>query len=361
MNKKNSKTTQTTARKSKASLRKTKATPRNSTTSPRKPKAALRNSKTSPRKTKTTPRNSKATVRKTKAAPRKPKASPRNSKAALRNSNAALHIPQETALEPAGEPHNRYRPEYLGRPYVLSTNIPNYMPRSEADLMDWIRNYLDVAKTYVDTFPDIFGPEAPFPRQDVGNFRAGLVTARVAAREAEELARAWRAFTRIGLFATEHKQAPPLTAPEITVNLTTVYSWSLTGIVGIIDQQVRALRVHANFNQSIAEHLGIIPRPPTTPDSATANPNPRGRVDGVRVFLNFRSPAPIPGAVAVEIRVDRGDGVLHHLTTTGGSSFIDVHVMPANPTAWTYLFNYVDNRGEILGVTGSVTVIVQAP
>ena len=227
--------------------------------------------------------------------------------------------------------------------------------------MDWIRNYLDVAKTYVDTFPDVLGPEAPFPRQDVGNFRAGLVTARVAAREAEELARAWRAFTRIGLYATDHRQTPPLTAPEITVNLTTVYSWSLIGIVGIIDQQVRALREHANFNQSIAEHLGIIPKaPPGPPNPATLSPGGRTRNDGGEVLVTFKSAASIKGVFGVEIRVDRGDGHLHLLTTTGGSRFIDAHLQPERPTAWVYYLNYVNERGIAIGVQSSVTVTVQA-
>jgi len=128
------------------------------------------------------------------------------------------------ALELPEKPHERWRPEYLGNPYVLSNYIPNYMPTNEADLMDWLHNFVNIALTYVDTFPDVFGSEAPFPRAAVASLRSHIVTMRLATREAEELARSWRAFKNIALYATEHKLEDPLTSPVITTSLTTPYS-----------------------------------------------------------------------------------------------------------------------------------------
>ena len=74
----------------------------------------------------------------------------------------------------------------------------------------------------------------------------------------------------------------------------------------------------------------------------------------------MRSANGVRGVANTEIRVDRGDGHLHLLTITGGSRYIDVHVMPEQPTAWTYLTNYVNERGIPVGIQSSVTVIVQA-
>jgi len=39
-------------------------------------------------------------------------------------------------------PSERWRPVYLGQPFVLTRKIPNYMPRTEAALMAWIDGYV---------------------------------------------------------------------------------------------------------------------------------------------------------------------------------------------------------------------------
>jgi len=198
----------------------------------------------------------------------------------------------------------------------------------------------------------------------VANFRAHIGTMRVATREAEELARSWRAFKNIALYATEHTLEEPLTSPVITVSLTTPYSESLVGIVGIVDAQVRALRAHDNFNQSIAEHLGIIPRQPGTPNMETITPNLRVRRTGEgstpAMTLSWRGISGLAGVWGVRISVDRGDGQWHELPTGKTSRLIDMHPQPAQPCTWNYRAEYVNEFGVTIGVASHASVIAVA-
>jgi len=114
------------------------------------------NNKTSKTSSKTT-----KSAAKTTAKPRKTAVKPRKTSAKL--PKTAAKLPPIDAQELPENPHTRWRPEYLGNPFVLSNNIPDYMPRAEADMVDWMKSYLDTAGQLSPTFPGVFGNSAPFP------------------------------------------------------------------------------------------------------------------------------------------------------------------------------------------------------
>jgi len=68
------------------------------------------------------------------------KALSRAQKAFLDDQNALL----EYENFHADHPEARWRPEYLGQPFVLSRSVPNYMPQQEKALMDGIDGTLQI-------------------------------------------------------------------------------------------------------------------------------------------------------------------------------------------------------------------------
>ena len=262
------------------------------------------------------------------------------------------------ANEPPGGPLNRWKPEFLGAIYSLNRNIPPYMPQSdEPALMDWLQNYINVASVIAPQFQAVYGNPAKFPFGATLEVYNNFLKARADAEASRDYAHSANACKNILAYATDHTVVVPAQPPLKPSGVLA----SRAGLIGMIDWQVKTLREQPGFTQILADRLGIIPKAPApAPDTSKLDPKPRAKVDGNKVILTVRSVAGVKGANGVEIRVDRGDGHLHLLTTTGGSRYIDVHVMPENPTAWTYLTNYVDESGIAIGVQSSVTVIVQA-
>ena len=328
-----------------------KPAPRSKKAVIRKPKPAPRGVKTAPRSAKPAIRSAKSVPRSAKPAPRSAKTAPRSAKTAPRGANAlkkAANIMEEAASEFSHGYETRFKPEYLGNPYVLNTSVPNYMPTNEADLIDWIRNYLASAETIKTEFPNVFNiTSSPFALTKLQTLFTRVEEAREAVLFFADYTRSWRSCSRILLHATEYNQiagfnSPP--APPAFGEWTPAQT--VIGLVGLIDLQVRMLRGGPDFNQTIAELLGIIPRPPSVPDFATVNLNLRVRRDGERVTATWRAAGGIPGARAATLQVDRGNGVWETLQSgITISRFEDHHPQPVQPCTWVYGVFLTDASG----------------
>jgi len=261
---------------------------------------------------------------------------------------------------PAERPQDRFRPDLLGTPYVLSISVPTYMPREISELLRWMLTYLSNAAKLAATFPTIFGPAAPYPpallqsiwsivNQTVDNLNAW-----------GDYVRSLRIYRDIVLFAREQAAGsvlpPPLPTPPA------VLGTSHVGIVHLIDAQVRLLRIQPNFNQTHAELLGIIPPAPGSVDLAQIIPALRVRnMGGNRVLLNWRSAGGIRGIMGAIVRVNRGDGRWIDLATnTPVGHFTDTAMQPVEPGVWTYAVFYMDESGGQIGQVSEVSITVSA-
>ena len=263
--------------------------------------------------------------------------------------------PVVAATELPETPHERFRPEFLGEIWVLSSSVPNYMPNNEADLVEWIKIYLRQAAEMVYVFPPVFGASAKYPVTKLQIEFNNLITARTAANLAADYARGLQTFARIVLRARDHAVAVPVPTyvPTVAPNKAT-----MAGLVGMIDFQVRLLRETDGFTQATAEQLGIIPRAPGNVDLDTVTPGLCARNRGGRVNLSFRGPAGIRGVKFVCVQVDRGDGHWHDLVTIASGSFSDVHMQPDRPSTWIYRTYFIDEVGVRVGLISEAGVIV---
>jgi len=264
-------------------------------------------------------------------------------------------------------PSTHWNPAYLGEIYVLNHNIPAYMFNNgpgEANVIDWIRNYLLNAETIKTQFNAIFNlSPSPYMLTKLNALFAYVVEAREAVIFYTDYLRSWRACSRILLYSSHHvlPPSPDFQSPPAP---TVFGGWSpapvVLGLVGLIDMQVRLLREHPDFNQQIAELLNIIPKAPPSVDLATLTPNVRVRNMGGFTEVTFRGPAGIPGVWAAVVQVDRGDGVLETVPSEGGRC-IDKAPQPERASTWVYYVHYEDRSGVFIGVQSSASVTVQAP
>jgi len=347
-----------TSRAPKGAALKVKGASRTSKGSALKVKGASRTSKGAALKVKGASRTSKGTALKVKGASRTSKVTALKAKGAPRTSKKTALAVTEDPNAPIMEPTPYWRPEYMGTIYALSSNIPDYMPRNEADLMVWMKAYIDNTSAYTVQFPAVFSNTAPFPHNILLPLWTRINNARNYIQSLADILRSWRTLNKIYLHASEHKLTAELgipPAPPASGGTTTLW----VGLIGIIDAQVRLLRAQPNFNQAIAELFGIVPKRPPTVDPTTVNPNLRGKNTGGEVVITFRAAAGIKGAAGAFLRVNRGDGKWHDLAMmTTASRIIDAHVQPAEPGVWIYEFYYVNERGNQVGGVHQVVVTV---
>jgi len=266
----------------------------------------------------------------------------------------------------AGDPDPLFKPEFLGHPYVLNQNIPSYMPRNEADLMEWMQAYLANATTLIPHFSAVFGVNAPYPVSSLVLLWNNLSKARAFLLSLVDLVNSWRSLKNIYLFSNEHRLPVMLDAPEVPPD-PEVNGTIWAGLVGMIDAQVRLLRAQPGFNQTHAELLKIIPRKTHAPDLLTLTPNLRAKNTGGNnpaMELSWRGAASIKGVWGVRVQVDRGDGHWQDLPTGKNSRLVDTHPQPAHPVTWVYraeyVNEYVNEYGMSLGVSSHVSVIAVA-
>jgi len=256
------------------------------------------------------------------------------------------------------EPNPFYKPEFMGKVYALTTNIPDYMPKNEADLMVWAKAYIDNTAAYIIQFPTVFSNTAPFPHNILLPLWTRINNARNYIQALADILRSWRTLNRIYLHASEHKLTTELGIPPAPpASGGTVSLWA--GLIGIIDAQVRMLRVQPNFNQAIAELFGIVPKKPGSSSADSFELNLRGKFTGAFVRLTFRSAANIKEAVGVRILCDRGNGhfeIVSPLTTSG--HFEDWHPLPARACAWLYIAELVGANNAPIGLQSTCEVLV---
>ena len=253
-------------------------------------------------------------------------------------------------------PDMRFRPEYLGRPFVLSRNIPAYMPRTEPQLVDWIQSYINGALGLTTMFPSVFGSTAVYKISAVNVLFNVLREIRESLGDFTDYTRSLRAYKNILLYADDHLPETPINSPPLPV--APVATASKIGIVGIIDEQVRLLRVTPGFDQSIAVLLGIVPRAPSGIDPATFDLNLSARSVGATVELRFRSIERVREVKFVEIWCSHGNEPRHLVGATTRASFIDTHPVPNESMVWTYTAWGVGEMGLRITPQSETTVVV---
>jgi len=318
--------------------------------------------KTSARPTRKAAQSTHKAVRPTRKAaqPMRKAAQPKNKPAQpVRKAARPTHALVQTVPALVEAPQERFRPEYLGTPYVLSTSVPNYMPRGEAELADWIDNYLKGSGQLAARYPAVFGSTAQFSHGTIANVWQCTVPARANVEHLIDLSRSWRAFKNILFYASEHTISPLLPAPPAPELRPIPMLPPKVGIVGMIDWQVRTLRVQPNFNQTDAELLGIIPKAPPSIDLNTLDPAARARFTGGAVVISFRGAQSIRGVTAARIVVDRGNGKTEFVAITNQGRFTDHHPLPDRPCVWTYYVQYMLPDGSFTGLNSEATVTVR--
>jgi len=247
----------------------------------------------------------------------------------------------------------------MGTSYVLHKFNVSFIPRSEREMLFWLAQYVNTARTYRLDFPAVFNAsdyrfsfhvlEALFQR--VQEAFASLDTL-------PGVLRAVTAWKNILLYNRSHDPVP---APRPERDMLPPTDAARTGLLSIIVEQVRLLRQQPNFNEAIGRQFGIIPTPAPAPDPATLNPNASARFTGGLVELSFRSPNGIRGVEFAEIRCDRGDGHVHLVGMTTHARFTDHHDLPAAGARanWVYHLCYVDRSGNFVGQESIVDVTVQ--
>jgi len=320
-------------------------------------KIALRNAKAKPAKAKTASKNAKNGLIKAKNSSIKVK----NNPIKVKNSSInAKNNPINAINEHDFGLHPYWNPVYLGNPYVLNRNIPSYMPTNEADLVEWIRNYIQNAKTLLGTFTQILNGAVKVAM--IEEVFEAAVPSRQNIEQLDDHRRSWNAYKNILFYAREFTTAAAVPPPP-ALALETVLVTSRIGMVGMIDYQVRELRKHASFNQTIAELLGIIPRRPGAPEMNALDPNLRLAFTGGQVEAMVRAPKGIPGSWLVEILCDRGDGNgFQIVATTAYAKFTDPHPLPAQGVAtWTYSAQFIRRDGGIhVGMISKASILVSA-
>ena len=259
-------------------------------------------------------------------------------------------------------PH--WRPEYLGKIWVLNRHIPDYMPSGELELLAWIDQYLATAEAYRTTFPAIFNSTGPLNLANLATARWRVSIALQSAAQTDGFHRALLAWKNILLY---NRERDPIGAPKPEANMIPAGDpWSaVSGIVGIIDEQVKLLRVHPAFDQKVAEQFGIIPPAPGSVDPTTLDPGGRARIltinaSEIQIELRYRGIIGLAGVDGVQISVDRGDGQWHDLTFTQRASFVDTHLLPGKACVWRYRLSFASRLGNTVGRMSMVSVAVQA-
>ena len=245
----------------------------------------------------------------------------------------------------------------LGTAYVLNRNTPSYMPNTERELLNWAAQYASTARALRLTFPEVFNAGDIYNVSVVEDLLARISDSLVSLGIVPGIIRGLTAYKNVLIYNRDHGSVPPPPAENARIpNLNSKHS----GLVGIIDAQVRLLRGQPNFNESFARQLGILPTEGPTVDPATYDPQARGQFMGGAVLITARSPQGLRGVSLLEIRVDRNDGNgIVPAGATASSRFTDHHDLPARATHWIYYVGYLDRMGLPVGIQNTCDVVVQ--
>jgi len=252
----------------------------------------------------------------------------------------------------------RINTAYLGQTYALTRSTPNYMPNSERQLNDWLRQYISTAQANRMNFPTVFNTGVPY-----SVFALAAIMDRIdeAHKSLDILPGTLRAVTAFKNILYFNRATGPLAAPRPETGWIPPTDAVHTGIVSMIAAQVELLRRQPGFNEVLARQFGILPTPAPHPDLATVDPEATARFDGGEVILNFRSPRRIRGVDVVQILCDRGNGHIELVGTTTHTRFVDAHELPpaGQRATWWYYICYLSPSGTRLGIQSDVSVTVQ--
>jgi hypothetical protein len=141
---------------------------------------------------------------------------------------------------------------------------------------------------------------------------------------------AWKDLTRDG------GTLPPTGAPVLPTLPAAVPSVA-PGVEARFRALAKAIKAHANYNQSIGEALGIEGAQQVAPDLTVLKPEIQVLISGNRVEVDWGWQGNSAFLDLCELQVDRGDGkgfaLLAYDTTPG---YVDTAPFPATPTKWTY-------------------------
>ena len=269
---------------------------------------------------------------------------------------------QEPAL-PGENPTQDHRIgiEFLGQAYFLNRRRPSYMPNTEPELINWIRQYTSTAHAKKADFPAVFGgtSNSTFSVSVLEGMLSRIDNALGSLGVIPGVQRGITAYKNILLYNHEHG---PVTAPRAEPNMVppeTAPS-NFSGLVGIIMQQVDLLIQQPGYNQAIGRQFGIIPTERPSVDPATFDPQATARSTGGVVVITARSPRGLRGVDMLEIKCDRGSGVVEMVGTTTHATFTDHHDLPERRTHWIYYVNYIDRNGVPVGIQSVVDILVQS-
>jgi len=267
---------------------------------------------------------------------------------------------QEPAL-PGENPTQDHRIsiEFLGQAYVLNHRRPSYMPSTEPELINWIRQYTSTAHAKKADFSAVFGgnSQSTFSVSALEGMLSRIDNALGSLGVIPGVQRGVTAYKNLLLYNHDNG---PITAPRAEPNMVppeTAPS-NFSGLVGIIRQQVDLLIQQPGYNQAIGRQFGIIPTPSSPIDPATLDPQLLARIIGAAVELRFRSPAAISGVDVAQIWCAHGNEERHFVASTSRASFLDTFPMPAARTTWTYYVWYTNAAGIRLGAESEASVIV---
>jgi len=269
---------------------------------------------------------------------------------------------QEPAL-PGENPtqDHRINIEFLGQAYVLNHHRPSYMPGTEPELINWIRQYTSTAHAKKPDFPPVFGgnSQSTFSVTALEGLLSRIDNATGSLGVIPGVQRGVTAYKNILLY---NRDNGPVTAPRAEPNMVppeTAPS-NFSGLVGIIEQQVALLIQQPGYNQAIGRQFGIIPTEGPVVAPQDYDPNASGVFRGGAVVISARPPRRFRDATVLEIRCDRGNGQVEFVGLTSNGTFTDHHELPERPTVWIYHVGYLDRGGVGVGIQSRVEVAVQA-
>jgi len=278
------------------------------------------------------------------------------------SSNEKKNPPVLVGDNPTVEEH-RINPDLLGTAYALRQHHPSYIPNDRAARMAWLANYVKCAVEYHVQFAPVFNiltAGSIYNATSTQTMFNRIVQAYAALDLLTPYQRGLTAYVNVMLFNRETGAVtPPRADPAMTMPTTPS---PISGLIGIVVQQVDLLRRQPGFTEVIARQFGVLPTPAPSVDLETLDPAVQGRFTGGDVILQFRSPQGIREVDMAEVRVNRNDGTgVHLLGSTTHSRFTDHSDLPAGNTraVWTYFVCFMTRNQQYVGQQSVVDVTVQ--
>ena len=169
------------------------------------------------------------------------------------------------------------------------------------------------------------------------------------ARTMEKIGTQWLMYKTNLLKGTDPQDGKPVTPQEPADPPAPVKP----GVLKRFRALVRQIKAAPKYDESIGRGLGLIGPEATVRDNATLAPDINARLISGRVEVEWNKGT----QEAVEIQVDRGDGVFTLLAIDTHPNYMDTAPLPETPARWRYRASYVRDAKRI-GNWSSVSQIL---